>query len=259
MEEKPVICDVKDGIATITINNPPVNALNESVMAELDKILNEISGNSSIRVVIITGSGSKCFVAGADIRQFPGLDAGLGEVFVLRGQAILSKIMMLSQPVIAAINGYCLGGGCELALACDIRIASANALIGLPEVSLAVIPGYGGTQRLPRLVGTGRAMVMMCTGDPIKADEALLIGLVEKLVPAGKALEGAESMAKTIMGRGPLAVQAVKKAIHSGMENALDDGLLLEAGLFGGLCATDDQKEGADAFLSKRPPVFKGQ
>ncbi|MBU7006777.1 enoyl-CoA hydratase/isomerase family protein [Phosphitispora fastidiosa] len=259
MKTKSVICDINDGIAVITINNPPVNALSKPVMTELNIFLDGILASSSIQVVIITGFGERAFVAGADINQFLTLDSLSGRDWVLDGQKIISKITTLSQPVIAAINGPSLGGGCELVLACDIRIASENAFIGLPEVNLGVIPGYGGTQRLPRLIGQGRAMAMILTGDPVKAEEALHIGLVEKLVPAGQALAEAMIVAKRIMTRGPLAVRAAKKAIDGGLETTLEKGLLLEAELFSAICGTEDQKEGAKAFLSKRPPVFKGR
>lgn len=259
METKFVTCEINDGLAIVTINNPPVNALSEIVMTELDTIIDELSVNSSVQVIIVTGAGEKAFVAGADIKQFPFLDAASGKELVRRGQKILSKLSSLKQPVIAAVQGFALGGGCEFALACDIRIASENALIGLPEVSLGIIPGYGGTQRLPRLVGLGRAMALICSGDPIKAEEALRIGLVDKVVPTGEHLNEANALARKIISRGPLAVQAAKKAIHSGLEMNINEGILLEADLFGGLCDSEDQKEGAAAFLSKRKPEFKGK
>jgi len=256
---KKVVCEIKDGLAVVTLNNPPFNALNAAVMSDLDHILEALSSNRSVQVVIITGAGEKAFVAGADIKQFTGMTPASGKELVLHGHEILSKIKALKQPVIAAIHGLALGGGCELALACDLRIASGNALFGLPEVSLGIIPGYGGTQRLARLVGSSRAMALIYTGDPIKADEAFRIGLVDKLAPVGQVLEEAKSMANKIMSRGPLAVQGAKKAIHTGMEMTLEEGLILEADVFAGLCGTDDQKEGAEAFLSKRKPVFVGK
>ncbi|HZK84480.1 MAG TPA: enoyl-CoA hydratase-related protein [Desulfosporosinus sp.] len=172
---------------------------------------------------------------------------------------MLSKIKALNQPVIAAIHGLALGGGCEIALACDLRIASGNALLGLPEVSLGIIPSYGGTQRLLRLVGPSRAMALICTGDPIKADEGFPIGLVDQLAPVGQVLDEAKYIANKIMSRGPLAVQAAKKAILTGMDMAFEEGLIFEADIFASLCGTDDQKEGGDEFLSKRKPAFVGK
>ena len=258
MESKTVDCEINDGLAVVTLNNPPFNALNATVMSDLEHILEELSINRSVQVVIITGAGEKAFVAGADIKQFTGMTPSSGKDLVRLGHKILAKIKVLNQPVIAAIHGLALGGGCEVALACDIRIASENALFGFPEVSLGIIPGYGGTQRLPRLVGPSRAMALICTGDPIKADEAFRIGLVDKIVPVGQALDEAKSMANKIMSRGPLAVQAAKKSILTGMEMTLEEGLMFEADAFAGLCGTDDQKEGAEAFLSRRKPVFVG-
>ena len=259
METKFVFCEINDGLAVVSINNPPVNALTETVMSELDAIIEELAGNSLVQAIIVTGAGEKAFVAGADIKQFPYLDAATGKELVRQGQQILTKLSSLKQPVIAAVHGFAFGGGCELALACDIRIASENALIGLPEVSLGIIPGYGGTQRLPRLVGPGRAMALICSGDPITAEEAYRIGLVDKVVPTGEDLNAAKAMAGKIMSRGPLAVQAAKRAIHAGLEMTLNEGILLEADLFSGLCTSEDQKEGAAAFLSKRKPDFKGK
>ena len=259
MDVKKVVCEIKDGLAVVTLNNPPFNALNAAVMSELDHILDDLASNHSVQVVIMTGAGEKAFVAGADIKQFTGITPASGKELVRLGHEILSKIKALDQPVIAAIHGLTLGGGCELALACDLRIASENALLGFPEVSLGILPGYGGTQRLPRLIGPSRAMALICTGDPIKADEAFRIGLVDKLAPVGQVLEEAKLMANKIMSRAPLAVQAAKKAILTGVEMTFEEGLMLEADLFASLCGTDDQKEGAEAFLSKRKPVFVGK
>lgn len=259
METKFILCDINNGLAVVTINNPPVNALTETVMLELDAIIDELACDSSVQIIIVTGAGEKVFVAGADIKQFPYLNRAAGKELVRRGQQILAKLSSLKQPVIAAVHGFTFGGGCELALACDIRIASENLQIGLPEVSLGIIPGYGGTQRLPRLVGSGRAMALICSGDPIKAEEAFRIGLIDKVVPTGEHLNEANTLARKIMSRGPLAVQAAKKAIHNGLEMNLNDGISLEADLFAGLCDSEDQKEGVAAFLSKRKPDFKGK
>lgn len=259
MDRKSVICEINDELAVISINNAPVNALNATVLSELDMIIEELSANSSVQVVIVTGAGEKAFVAGADIKEFLNIDAASGKVLARRGQEIFTKLSTLKQPVIAAVHGFALGGGCELALACDIRIASENTVIGVPEVSLGVIPGYGGTQRLPRLVGSGRAMSMIFTGDPIKAEEALRIGLVDKVVPIGEALNEAKAMARKILSRGPLAVQAAKRAVYNGLKLSLEEGMALEADCFGELCNSEDQKEGASAFLGKRKPDFKSK
>jgi len=246
-------------IAVITIDNPPVNALNSEVMGGLNGILDQLAGLSDIRAVIVTGAGEKAFVAGADIKQFPDLNEVSGRELVTAGQAIFNKIGRLNLPVICAVNGYALGGGCELALACDIRVASANAKFGLPEVSLGIIPGYGGTQRLARLVGAGKAKELIFSGDQISADEAFRIGLVEKLVPVGEALQSALALAEKIIKRGPLAVAKAKQAIDQGLQMTLQEGLALEANVFGELCASEDKNEGALAFLEKREPRFKGK
>jgi len=259
LETKFVLCDINDGLAVVSINNPPVNALTETVMSELNTIIDKLAGDNSVQVIIVTGAGEKAFVAGADIKQFSDVDATSGKELALRGQKIFSKLRTLKQPVIAAVHGFAFGGGCELALSCDIRIASENLQIGLPEVSLGIIPGYGGTQRLPRLVGIGRAMALICSGDPIKAEEAYRIGLVDKVVPTGEQLNEANKLARKIMSRGPLAVQAAKKAIHAGLEMNLNEGISIEADLFSELCDSEDQKEGAVAFLTKRKPDFKGK
>lgn len=259
MDLKSVLCQINDGLAVVSINNPPLNALTEIVMSELDQIITDLSNNSSLQVVILTGAGEKAFVAGADIKQFIDIDKESGRELVRRGQKILNKLSALKQPVIAAVHGFALGGGCELALACDIRVASENAVFGVPEVSLGVIPGYGGTQRLSRLIGAGQAMKMIFVGDPLNAAEAYRIGLVDKVVPTGEVLNEAKAMAKKIMSRGPLAVQAAKRSIYDGLKVSMEEGMLLEADRFSELCNTHDQKEGANAFLSKRKPNFQGK
>lgn len=245
--------------AVITIDNPPVNALNGQVISELDQIVQELSSNTIVQAVIITGAGDKAFVAGADIQQFLHLTPETGYDLVRTGQRVFDKIEDMEVPVIAAINGFALGGGCELAMACDIRIAGENAKLGQPEVNLGIIPGYGGTQRLPRLVGMGKAKELIFSGDAIEAGEAYRIGLVDKLVPAGEVLSHALTLAAKIQEKGPLAVRAAKKAISQGIEQPLKDGLELEAVLFKGLCATEDQKEGAKAFLGKKRAEFQGK
>lgn len=245
--------------AVITIDNQPVNALSGQVISELDQILQELSSNTVVQAVIITGAGGKAFVAGADIQQFLQLTPETGYDLVRIGQRVFDKIEDLEIPTIAAINGFALGGGCELAMACDIRIAGENAKLGQPEVNLGIIPGYGGTQRLPRLVGMGKAKELILSGDAIEAREAYRIGLVDILVPTGEVLSRALKLAAKIQEKGPLAVRAAKKAINQGIEQPLKDGLELEAVLFKGLCATEDQKEGAKAFLGKKRAEFQGK
>lgn len=247
---------IENRTAVITIDNPPVNALSRQVIDELDQVLEELPKTDAL-VVIITGAGEKAFVAGADIQQFPHLTPETGYDMVRTGQIVYDKIEALELPVIAAINGFTLGGGCELAMACDIRIAGENAKLGQPEVNLGIIPGYGGTQRLPRLVGAGKAKELIFTGDAIDAREAYRIGLVDILVPPGEALSRALTLSAKIQEKGPLAVRAAKKAVNQGLDQTLAGGLELEATLFKGLCATEDQKEGARAFLAKQKPQFK--
>jgi len=251
--------EVEGSLAIVTINNPPVNALNAEVMEELNGTLDRLAEKRECRVVIITGAGEKAFVAGADIRQFPELDEITGKSMVLYGQAIFNRISQMNIPVICAVNGYVLGGGCELALACDIRIAAMNAKFGFPEVGLGIIPGYGGTQRLARLVGSGKAKEMIFSGETLSAEEAYRIGMAEKLVPVGEALQAAKDLAKKIMSQGPMAVEKAKQAIDLGLDMGLQKGLQLEADLFGQLCTTEDKNEGAKAFLEKRSPNFEGK
>lgn len=252
--------EIEDKLAIITIDSPPVNALNEAVMHNLEMVLEQIAGLPELRVAILTGAGEKAFVAGADIKQFLDLTELGGQELVSKGQRIFDKIGQLTIPVICAINGFALGGGCELALACDIRVAEVNANFGLPEVGLGIIPGYGGTQRLARLIGSGKAKELIFTGELILAEEAFRLGMVEKLVSEGEtALEGAKVLAHKIMSKGPVAVTKAKKAIDMGVESSLCEGLNLEAKLFGELCTTEDKNEGALAFLEKRTPNFLGR
>ncbi|WP_366921725.1 enoyl-CoA hydratase-related protein [Metallumcola ferriviriculae] len=248
---------IKDKIAEVTIDNPPVNALNAQVIQELDETVEVIKGEE-VGAVIITGAGEKAFVAGADISQFPSLNSDTGKKMVQTGQRVFDKIAALPIPVIGAIDGFALGGGCELALVCDIRIASEKARLGLPEVNLAIIPGYGGTQRLARLIGEGKAKELIFTADAVMAQEALQIGLVERVVPAGETVNAAREMAQKILSKGPLAIRKAKQAIDEGLKGSLRDGLDIEADLVGELFATEDLKEGATAFLKKRKPNYKG-
>lgn len=251
---------VKDRVAIVTITRPDkLNALNAECKSELQALFAELRTQPEAGAVILTGSGSKSFVAGTDIGEITPLGAETGKEFARNGQAIFDQIQHLGKPVIAAVNGYALGGGLEIALACHLRIAADNARFGQPEVSLGVIPGYGGTQRLSRLVGAGRATEMILTGNPIGAQEALAIGLVNKVVPAAELMGTAEAVARTILEKGPLAVRMALKAINASMEMPLSEGLAVEAALFGECCSTDDCKEGVKAFLEKRKPVFKGK
>ena len=252
--------ETADGIRTLTVYRPEkLNALNSDVMAALDAALDEARNDQNVGVVIVTGAGEKAFIAGADIGELSKLSPLEGREHALRGQAILAKLETLGKPVIAAVNGYALGGGCELALACTIRIASENARFGQPEVKLGILPGYGGSQRLARIVGKGRALQLCLTAEQIDAAEAYRIGLVNSVVPAGQALAAARDMAKAILANGPVACRYVLEAIHYGLEMPLAEGLVLEATLFGLCAATDDTKEGMNAFLEKRPARFTGR
>jgi len=260
MEFKNLIFQQEDGIAIITLNRPKaLNALNSETMKELDQLVGSIDANPGIKIVIITGGGEKSFVAGADISEMQNMNALEGRSWGRFSQAVFNKIENLPQPVIAAVNGYALGGGCELAMSCDIRIAAENAKFGQPEVLLGVIPGFAGTQRLPRLIGKGRAKELMFTGDQIDAQEAYRIGLVNKVVPAAELMDAAKKMAAKIMSRGPIAVQLCKSAVNEGMDMDLDSGQAYEREAFGVCFATDDQTEGMKAFVEKRPAKFIGK
>src|SRR5437870_5430912 len=249
-----------NGILKLTIDRPKVlNALNAQTMEEIDSVFRAARKDDSVKAVIVTGGGEKAFVAGADINELAQKTPITGKETSERGQAVLSFIERFPKPVIAAINGFALGGGCELALACHIRIASEKAQIGLPEVTLGIIPGYGGTQRMARLLGRGKALELICTGDRIGAAEAERIGLVNRVVPADQLMSTAEEMARKIMSRGPLAIRAAIEAVLSGSEMPMQEGQFLEATLFGLLCASEDTKEGLKAFLEKRPAQFKGR
>ncbi|GAB5520570.1 MAG: enoyl-CoA hydratase-related protein [Rhodothermales bacterium] len=248
-----------DGIATITINRPDkLNALSHQVMDDLDAVFGRARTDEAVKGVILTGSGPKSFVAGADIKQFVGLGALEGHRFAVRGQAIFGRIESMAKPVVAAVNGYALGGGCELAIACHMRVASENAIFGQPEVKLGIIPGYGGTQRLPRLVGHGLATELVLTGEHISAQRAHEIGLVNHVVPAEDLLAKAKALLMSIVTKAPLAVAMSLEALQAA-SLPLSEGLKYEAALFGQACGTEDFAEGAAAFLERRRAEFKGR
>jgi enoyl-CoA hydratase/carnithine racemase len=255
-----ILLEKKNAIGYVTVNRPKVlNALNMATMEELRAAFTDIQSDASIRVAILTGAGEKAFVAGADIGELAKQDAVSGKEYGHRGQAVLDLIEHLGKPVIACINGFALGGGCELALACTMRLASDNAKLGQPEVKLGILPGYGGTQRLSRLVGKGLAMQVVLAGEMITAQEAHRIGLVNEVTSAAELVPRAEAIAAKIVANAPLAVRYAMEAVNKGMEMTLAEGLFLEATLFGVCCATEDKKEGTAAFLEKRPAVFKGK
>jgi len=260
MSYENIVFEKKSSIAHVTINRPKVlNALNMATMEDLRSAFTAIKDDKEIRVVILTGSGEKAFVAGADIAELSKHDAVSAKEYTHRGQSVLDLIENLGKPVIACINGFALGGGCEIALACTFRLASENAKLGQPEVKLGLIPGYGGTQRLPRLVGKGIAMQLLLAGEMINAQEALRIGLVNEVVAAAELIPRAEALAQKIVANAPLAVQYAMEAVNKGMEMSLSEGLYIEATLFGLCCATEDKNEGTKAFLEKRPAQFKGK
>jgi enoyl-CoA hydratase len=255
-----LLFEVSEQIARITFNRPNVlNALNRKTMDELGDCLKKVRADDAIRVLILTGAGEKAFIAGADINELSQQTPVNGREFTLYGQEIIHRLETLGKPAIAAINGFALGGGCELALACTLRIASRNAKLGQPEVKLGIIPGYGGSQRLPRLCGKGVAHELILTGEMITAEEALRVGLVNRVVEPGELLATAEAIAKKIIANAPLAVKYALEAVERGMEMPQEEGLYLEATLFGLCCATQDMREGTRAFLEKRPPKFEGR
>lgn len=250
----------KDGVLIVTIDRPKVlNALNAQTVEEIGAAVESARDDDSIRCIILTGAGEKAFVAGADINELARMTPIAGKDVAEKGQRVFRAIERFPKPVIAAVNGFALGGGCELALACHIRIASEKAQLGLPEVTLGIIPGYGGTQRMARLLGKGKALELILTGDRVGAAEAERIGLVNKVVPADQLMTVAEDMARTIAKRGPVAVRAAIEAVMSGSDMPFDEGQRLEATLFGLLASTDDMKEGMGAFLEKRPAEFTGR
>ncbi|HEY5056161.1 MAG TPA: enoyl-CoA hydratase-related protein [Acidobacteriaceae bacterium] len=260
MDFETILLTNEEHIATITLHRPRVhNALNTTMLRELDEAFTTLAADADVRVILLRGGGDKAFAAGADISEPAALDPANAELFAARGQSIFRRIEQLTKPVIAVLNGHTLGGGCELAMACTLRIAADNARLGQPEIRLGILPGYGGTQRLLRLVGRGAALKMMLTGTPIDAHEALRIGLVDEVVPAEHIDLRAMELARTLAAQPPLAVAAILEAIDRGAGLPLDDAIAIETALFGRLCRTDDMREGTRAFLEKRAPHFTGR
>ena len=260
MELRNVAYEVKDGLAVVTVNRPDkLNALNRQTLEDLSKAFDAAEHDPDVKAVVVTGAGEKAFVAGADIGEIADLDAQAGRSFALFGQTLFRAIETFPKPVIGAVNGFALGGGCELAMACHIRIASETASFGQPEVNLGVIPGYGGTQRLARLVPKGVALELLLTGDRIDARRAYEIGLVNAVVPKEELMAKAEVLARKIAGKAPVAARHCLEAVHAGLDMPLEEGCYLEATLFGLCCATQDMKEGTRAFMEKRKAEFRGR
>ncbi|OLS26255.1 MAG: 3-hydroxypropionyl-coenzyme A dehydratase [Candidatus Heimdallarchaeota archaeon LC_3] len=251
--------NIEDQIGIITINNPKANTLSSIVGEEFQIALNNFIDNQEVRVIIVTGKGDKFFIAGAEISEFMNKSATEGRILVRKLQLIIHSIEKCPKPVIAAINGYCLGGGMELALACDIRYASENAKLGQPEINLGIIPGAGGTQRLPRLIGKGKAKELIFTGDHISASEALSLQLIQKVSSSQELMNDVKNLAKKIASKSPLIISYAKEAIDTGIEISIEEALILEADKFGLCFGTEDKVEGVSAFLDGREPVFKGK
>jgi len=255
-----LLVEIRDRIATVTVNRPQVlNALNSKTVEEMDGCWQALKQDPEVGVVIITGAGEKAFIAGADIKELNAYSPAAAQECSRRGQAMLRRLEQMGKPVIAAINGFALGGGCELSLACTLRIASPNARIGQPEVKIGIPPGYGGSQRLPRLIGKGRALQMILTGEPVPAEVALQWGLVNQVVELGQLLPVARELAGKILANSMTAVRYSLQAVHEGLDQPLEQGLFLESVLFGLCFSTPDMKEGTGAFLEKRPARFTGR
>ena len=260
MQFENLIYEVSGGIARITINRPAVlNALNRATLLEIESAIGAAGDDGAVRVIILTGAGEKAFIAGADIKELADLSPLQARAFARKGQHVCHRIAWCGKPVIAAVNGFALGGGCEVALACHIRVGSTRAKLGQPEVNLGVIPGWGGTQRLPRITGLGRALEMVLTGDPIDAAEAHRIGLLNRVVEPDHLLPACEEIAGKIASRGPIAVHIALEAAQRGLDGPLTAGLLIEADGFGLAAASSDWREGTEAFLGKRKPEFRGE
>ena len=251
--------EVEGQIAVVMMRNPPINSLNAQMMDDINDVFEALGTHPGVRVVVVASALPKAFIAGADIKQFLSWDRELGLAAVLRGHQVYGKIAALPCPVVCAINGFAFGGGLELALACDMRIIEQNATVGLPETGLGILPGYGGSQRLPRLIGTGMAKKMIFSGQPLTGEEAYRIGLAEVLSEPGKSLEDAMTLARQIAGQAPLAITRAKRAIDYAAESSLREGLELEATYMADLFASQDKTEGATAFMEKRKPVFSGK
>ena len=251
----------RDGaVLVVTINRPKVlNALDSQTISELHRAMREAQDDPSVRAIVVTGAGEKSFVAGADINELARLSPAEGQQHARRGQAVFDLIELLGKPVVAAINGFALGGGCELAMACTVRIAADTARLGQPEINLGIMPGYAGSQRLPRLVGKGRALEILLSGDMVSAPRAYEIGLVNKVVPAADLLADAKKVAATLASKAPIAVRYILQAVNHGLEMSQPDGQVLEATLFGLVASTDDMREGTRAFLEKRPAAWQGK
>jgi enoyl-CoA hydratase len=260
MAYETILVSTADGVATVTLNRPQVlNALNAQLIGELERVVREMGDDDAVKVVVLTGAGEKAFAAGADIGELAQLDGLAAVDTARRGQRLTRDMERLGKPILAAVNGFALGGGCELAMACTLRIAADTAKFGQPEVNLGVIPGYGGTQRLTRLVGKGRALDLVLTGRLVGAEEALAMGLVNQVVPAADLMAAAGKTARTLMEKGPLALRLAMEAVHGGLEMGLDQALEWEAHLFGVSAGTADMKEGLRAFLEKRKAGFQGR
>ena len=251
-----VIVAVAERIATVTLNNPPSNLLSTPALKELDQVFSELEADDAVRVIILTAQG-RFFCPGADIKDLAQLlTPHQGAELSARGQALLNRIERFDKPVIAALNGTCLGGGLEMAMACHMRVAAAGITLGLPEIKIGLIPGFGGTQRLSRIIGPSKAAELILTGETLTSEEALTLGLVNRVVPAGDLLPQAKVLAGLITSKGRQAIQSALRAIRTGLDSPLAEGLAREAELFGELCETPDKKEGTTAFLEKRPPKF---
>jgi enoyl-CoA hydratase len=260
MSFETLLFEIREPLAVITLNRPKVlNALNRATFTELEQVFTELAASDSVRVILITGAGEKAFAAGADIQELASLTAAEGQQLSARGQRVFDLIESCGKPVIACINGFALGGGCELAMACTLRLASETAKLGQPEAKLGLLPGYGGSQRLPRLVGKGAALKLLITGEIISAAEAYRIGLVDEIVPSAELLPRAEKLALAIAANAPLALRHTLAAVHAGYDLPLRQALDLESSLFGLCCATEDKAEGTRAFLEKRPAAWKGR
>jgi len=260
MSLETLLVEREGAIAVVTINRPKVlNALNSQTVRELDAVMRELKDDDAVHAIVLTGAGEKSFVAGADINELAVLSPAEGQLHARRGQAVFDAIEQLGKPVIAAINGFALGGGCELAMACAMRIAADTARLGQPEINLGIMPGYAGSQRLPRLVGRGRALEMLLTGDMVPAARAFDIGLVNKVVPAAELMGEAKKVAAALASKAPLAVRYILQAVHHGLEMTHADGQYLEASLFGLVASTNDMREGTRAFLEKRAATWQGK